>query len=309
MGFFADDTELIRIGVVPIVCSVHNASHIEIELHIILLLLFIQICDDLIRFHLGELGGTLVRQDVDVNHTAIDIIGAVSTFDPAKLGLLQGIRRTAVVSTAYDCGIAVACLLTNQRDTLVVIFVPKPIQQNFVFCQIDLNGMTPKGVEHVFRTVHHQDAIFVHIRTYHIDDVYITSILVVHIFIEVGGLLDIGVLLNDISYLQGVHQLVVVHCGEALRMLLHLHPLPRMIPPVLFVKANQNVVVLVLYELCNDPVISVGLVQHTGNRCKHIFETGRNQWLFRILDAHHMGQLGIDHNHTRAVGMRLLDHQ
>ena len=92
-------------------------------------------------------------------------------------------------------------------------------------------------------------------------------------------------------------------------MLLHLDPLPRMIPPVLFVKANQNVVVLVLYELCNDPVISVGLVQHTGNRCKNIFETGRNQRLFRILDAHHMGQLGIDHNHTRTVGMRLLDHQ
>ena len=202
MGFFADDTELIRIGVVPIVRSIYNATHIEIELHIILLLLFIQICDDLVRFHLGELGGTLVRQDIDINHAAIDIIGAVSTFDPAKLGLLQGIRRTTVVRAAYDCGITVACLLANQRDTLVMIFIPKPIQQNFIVCQIDLNGMTPKGVEHVFRTVHHQDTIFVHIRTHHIDDVHIASILVVHILIEVGGLLDIGVLLNDISYLQ-----------------------------------------------------------------------------------------------------------
>ena len=305
----ADQRELIGVLVSIVPGSIHDTLHIVVQLKVILLLRVIELQDLLVGYRLGEFVPGTVVQDVDVDHTPILIILPIPAFDMLQTLLLQRKGSLGPIDLANDSQIPLPGTLSNIGETLIVLIIAIPVQKDLVVRDRNGDRMAPNGVHQLICAVHQSDAILIHFGGNQVHRVQVFTVTIVHVLVERVRLLHNITLVNGIPNVKLIDILIIIPSRITLRVFHHRAALPRMIEPPLLVKPNNNVVKLVLFELCDDLEVALSLIVHRAIAAEFLLKPGRYQRQLRIPDRNPLREIVVHHDHTRRVRMRLLRKQ
>ena len=277
---------------------------------IILLLLMIQITDHFVCTGLRHMIFIAVISNININNTTFPKIPAIrSALNMTKALLLQGVWSFRIIHTTNHCNDIFPGLLSNPRDTLIVIVITIPIQQKFIFTDADDLSIGSGCDHHIVHIVHREDTVFQNLCGQQIDRIDIFSITIVTILIKVGRLLNHGILRYHISDFKAIDIVIIISSRKSFGMFFQFDSLPCMEASVLFIIPNQDIVIVVFNELSNNLILLIRFVQHAGETTQHVLKSSWNKRLFRVFDRNHLRQLIAHHDHTRRIDMSLLSHQ